>query len=104
MFIFCLDLICMKNIICFFVSIFSLVKFSFCQTTEINWERPGPGGGGATFLPTFSYLNSNNFFLRCDMTGSYLSENGGEFYKQFNFDNGASSYAYDPRDSKKMYV
>lgn len=94
----------MKNIVCFIISLFALAKISSSQTKETNWERLGPGGGGATFLPTFSYINPNNFFLRCDMTGSYLTNDGGQSYKQLNFYNGASSYAFDPRDSNKIYV
>src|SRR5437868_6834966 len=94
----------MKNIFCFFISLFALIRISFSQTKETNWERLGPGGGGATFLPTFSYRDPNIFFLRCDMTGSYLTKDGGNSYTQINFDNGASSYAFDPQDSNKIYV
>lgn len=94
----------MKKIIvlnAFFIS--SII--CYCQNRNpTNWERLGPGGGGATFLPTFSYFNQNTFFLRCDMTGSYLTKDGGVSYKQINFDNGASSYAFDPKDSNKIYV
>jgi photosystem II stability/assembly factor-like uncharacterized protein len=94
----------MKNIFCFFISLFALIRISFSQTKETNWERLGPGGGGATFLPTFSYRDPNIFFLRCDMTGSYLTKDGGNSYTEINFDNGASSYAFDPQDSNKIYV
>ena len=77
----------------------------FCQTKSNNsWERIGPGGGGATFLPTFSYQNPGQFFIRCDMTGSYLSNDGGDYYQQINFDNGASSYAFDPHNPKIIYA
>ncbi len=62
-----------------------------------NWKKMGPGGGGSTFIPTFSYNSPNDFLLRCDMTGSYLTKDGGKSYNQINFDNGASTYAYDPK-------
>jgi photosystem II stability/assembly factor-like uncharacterized protein len=74
------------------------------QATQIRWEKLGPGGGGATFIPTFSYLTSDNFLLRCDMTGSYLTRDGGVSYQQINFAGGASSYAYDPIDSNIVYI
>ena len=69
-----------------------------------NWQRLGPGGGGATFIPTFSFHNAGDFFIRCDMTGAYHSNNGGNDYQQINFDNGASCFAYDPLDSHTVYA
>jgi photosystem II stability/assembly factor-like uncharacterized protein len=72
--------------------------------TQPTWEKIGPGGGGATFIPTFSYHNTSDFLLRCDMTGSYHTKNGGESYQQTNFPNGAASFAYDPGDSQTIYI
>ncbi len=69
-----------------------------------KWEKLGPGGGGAIFIPTFSFSSPNDFLLRCDMTGSYLTKNGGDSYQQINFANGASSYAYDPLNSNTIYI
>jgi hypothetical protein len=42
--------------------------------------------------------------LRCDMTGSYLTRDGGASYQQINFAGGASSYAWDPIDSNIVYI
>ena len=42
--------------------------------------------------------------MRCDMTGSYLTNNGGNSYHQVNFANGASAYAYDPTDKNTIYI
>lgn len=94
-----------------------LMLFSFLLTTctsvkkidkdtlkDTNWEKLGPGGGGSTFIPTFSYNSANNFLVRCDMTGSYLTNNGGNSYREINFENGASAYAYDPKDSNTIYI
>ncbi|MBL7762539.1 MAG: hypothetical protein JNL23_03855, partial [Chitinophagaceae bacterium] len=47
------------------------------ENIETGWEKIGPGGGGATFIPTFSYHDAANFLIRCDMTGSYLTKDGG---------------------------
>lgn len=79
------------------------------QTTQQSvvdpeWEKFGPGGGGSTFIPTFSYQSPDDFLVRCDMTGSYLTNNGGNSYQQINFANGASCYAYDPKDSNTIYI
>lgn len=63
-----------------------------------------PGGGGATFIPTFSYSDPSTFLLRCDMTGAYLTHDGGRHYTQLNFPGGAHSFAFDPADAKIIYV
>ncbi|MEP7106978.1 MAG: hypothetical protein ABI760_03335 [Ferruginibacter sp.] len=69
-----------------------------------HWEKLGPGGGGSTFIPTFSYHSPANFLVRCDMTGSYLTNDGGDSYQQVNFANGASAYAFDPKDKNTIYI
>ena len=99
----------------FIISVFSTLIFSTvlpsckgCKDEPKNlnssWEKTGPGGGGATFIPTFSYATSDKFLLRCDMTGSYLTSDGGLSYKQINFAGGASSYAWDPLDTNIVYI
>lgn len=91
---------------------FALIIFTGCQSgTKTNnqsypsahWEKLGSGGGGATFIPTFSYSSPDRFLLRCDMTGSYLTGDGGTSYQQINFKGGASSYAWDPIDPNIVY-
>jgi photosystem II stability/assembly factor-like uncharacterized protein len=74
------------------------------QSAEIQWNKIGPGGGGAIFIPTFSYKSANDFLLRCDMTGTYLTHDGGSSYQQINLAGGASSYAWDPSDSDIVYI
>jgi len=74
------------------------------ENIETGWEKIGPGGGGATFIPTFSYQDAANFLIRCDMTGSYLTKDGGQSYQQINFPNGAAGFAYDPKDSNTIYI
>jgi len=68
------------------------------------WEKIGPGGGGSTFIPTFSYHNPDNFLVKCDMTGLYLTRNGGISYDQVNFAGGTSCFAFDPNDPNVIYV
>ena len=84
-----------------------------CQNANINisragdtiaWQKLGPGGGGSTFIPTFSDQSPNHFLVRCDMTGSYLTTNGGRSYQQINFANGANAFAYAPGDSNTIYI
>ena len=87
-----------------FTGIQSCSKGNKQELPVVNWEKLGPGGGGATFIPTFSYKTPDNFLVRCDMTGSYLTIDGGASYRQINFAGGASSYAYDPNDSNIVYI
>lgn len=95
-------------------NLFLLIFLSGCATseqqddiawrTDSGWEKLGPGGGGSTFIPTFSYETPDKFIIRCDMTGSYVTQDGGQSYAQVNFANGASCYAYDPYDPNIIYA
>lgn len=94
---------------CFFVAMVMVVcgcggSGNKVGTIPKQWELIGPGGGGATFIPTFSWHDPDHFLVRCDMTGSYLTRDGGASYQQINFANGASSFAFDPRDSNIVYI
>ena len=74
------------------------------ESSQTQWEKMGPGGGGSTFIPTFSYHTPDKFLVRCDMTGTYLTYNGGISYRQINFTGGATCYAFDPNDSTTIYA
>lgn len=69
-----------------------------------GWSVIGPGGGGSTFIPTFSPHSEDTMLVRCDMTGGYLSQNGGASWKMLNFVGGSQNFAFDPSDSERMYV
>ena len=93
------------------ICILILIIISACGSEEAkqqenssDWVKIGPGGGGATFFPTFSYQTDQQFLVRCDMTGSYLTKDGGDSYRQINFANGANSFAFDPHDFETIYV
>jgi photosystem II stability/assembly factor-like uncharacterized protein len=89
-----------------------IVCAAACNTTSETrenspssaWQKLGPGGGGATFIPTFSYQSPSNFLIKCDMTGSYITNNGGTSYHQVNFANGASAFAFDPNNKNTIYI
>jgi photosystem II stability/assembly factor-like uncharacterized protein len=83
---------------------FKVSNGSYQKADQPQWLKIGPGGGGATFIPTFSYHNTSRFLLRCDMTGSYLTSDGGKSYRQFNFPDGAGSFAFDPADANTIYI
>lgn len=88
-----------------------IIAFNACKTSDnkrnpasTTWEKLGPGGGGATFIPTFSHESPDNFMIRCDMTGAYITNNGGSSYHQVNFANGSSAFAFDPNDKNIIYI
>ena len=69
-----------------------------------DWEILGPGGGGATFFPTFHPTDPQRVAIRCDMTGIYLSDNGGASWKMYNLQGVAQTFAFDPQDSEVVYA
>ncbi len=94
----------------FTVSLLIAVLGPSCQRSEpINsepagWAVIGPGGGGSTFIPTFSPHDDDTILLRCDMTGGYLTTNGGLSWKMLNFVGGSQAFAFDSLDPKRMYA
>ncbi|MGH9505113.1 MAG: hypothetical protein ACRD20_19850 [Terriglobales bacterium] len=73
-------------------------------------ERPGdfrvigPGGGGAMFNPTISPLDPNTILISCDMTGSYITHDGGRTWRMFNLRGVVDFFVFDPLDAKTMYA
>ena len=80
-----------------------------CVTTA--WaERPGnfrvigPGGGGAMFNPTISPHDVDTVLVSCDMTGSYITHDGGQTWRMFNLRGVVNFFVFDPQDPKIMYA
>jgi photosystem II stability/assembly factor-like uncharacterized protein len=69
-----------------------------------NWKIIGPGGGGGQFNPTISPHGANDVLISCDMTGSYLSQDGGDTWRMFNLRGVARFYVFDPGDPNVIYV
>lgn len=88
------------------------VVFSRCNVSKENsqqtdakaWGYMGIGGGGAMFYPAVSPHNSDLVFVSCDMTGSYVTYNGGESWQAFNLRGVTSSYIFDPIDANTVYA
>ena len=43
-----------------------------------NFTVVGPGGGGAMYHATISPHDPNEVLVACDMTGAYISHDGGQ--------------------------
>ncbi len=69
-----------------------------------QWGFIGPGGGGAMFNPAINPSDSNNVFVSCDMTGSFVTYDGGTRWRMFNLRGVTKFYSFDPDDSKTVYA
>ncbi len=69
-----------------------------------GWQIIGPGGGGAQFLPTISPHDPNTVLVACDMTGAYITHDGGQTWREFNLRTRVDSFAFDPVDPKTIYA
>ena len=69
-----------------------------------RWEIIGPGGGGAQFHPTVSPHNPNRVLVACDMSGSYLTEDGGASWRMFNLGSPTQFFVWDPHNPKVIYA
>jgi photosystem II stability/assembly factor-like uncharacterized protein len=85
------------------------VTLLLCLT--YTWaERPGdfrvigPGGGGAMFNPTISPHDAKTVLVSCDMSGSYITHDGGQTWRMFNLRGVVDFFVFDPRDPKTMYA
>ena len=64
----------------------------------------GPGGGGAQFIPTVSPHDPRRMLVACDMTGAYITQNGGNTWAQFNLRDRVHSFAFDPIEPDTIYA
>jgi len=69
-----------------------------------GWRRIGPGGGGAQFIPTVSPHDPGTVLVRCDMTGGYVSRDGGASWGMFNLGGVVRFFAFDPLDARTLYA
>lgn len=69
-----------------------------------RWTIIGPGGGGATFLPTINPHDNNNVITVCDMTGAYVTYDAGESWREFNLKTRVDAVAFDPVDGNTIYA
>ena len=69
-----------------------------------GWRIIGPGGGGATMLPTISPHDPRVVLVACDMTGAYITEDGGDSWRMFNLGDVVASFAFDPADPNVIYA
>ena len=64
----------------------------------------GPGGGGAMFHPTISPHDPDTVLVSCDMTGSYITHDGGKSWRMFNLRGVVHFFVFDPLNRKVIYA
>ena len=68
------------------------------------WRVIGPGGGGTMRRPAISPHDPNVVVLGCDMTGAYLTLDGGASWRMINFGSVPTSFAFDPSRLQTIYA
>lgn len=68
------------------------------------WRVLSPGGGGAQFNPVISPVDPQLVLVSCDMTGSYISVDGGDSWRMFNLRGVVRFFLLDPLDSNTIYA
>ncbi len=69
-----------------------------------GWRILGPGGGGSLYHPTISPHDSRIALVACDMTGAYLTRDGGATWRMFNLGEPVRAFLFDPLDANVIYA
>src|ERR1041385_2520760 len=64
----------------------------------------GPGGGGAMFHPAVSPHDRDTVLVNCDMTGAYISHDGGKSWRMFSLRGVVQFFVFDPLDKNVIYA
>ncbi len=68
------------------------------------WRVIGPGGGGTMRRPAVSPHDTRLVVEGCDMTGAYITRDGGLSWRMFNLGTPPTSFAFDPKDARVIYA
>ena len=68
------------------------------------WKVIGMGGGGTTQHPAISPHDARIELEACDMTGAYITTDGGNSFRMFNLRNGVRCYGFDPSKANVIYA
>ena len=68
------------------------------------WTIIGPGGGGTMIAPAISPHDPSLVLEHCDMTGAYITQDGGLSWRIFNLRSGIETFAFDPSNPKRIFA
>jgi photosystem II stability/assembly factor-like uncharacterized protein len=69
-----------------------------------TWGFVGNGGGGAMFNPAVSPHNVDYAYVACDMSGSYVTYNGGLSWRMFSLRGPVRYFVFDQVDTNTVYA
>src|SRR6266542_318696 len=81
-----------------------LAALAVAAPVPSRWRIVGPGGGGSVFHPTISPHDSRIALVACDMTGAYLTRDGGAHWRIFNLGETVRGFFFDPINSSVIYA
>ena len=89
----------------FTLALLAMLGSGYGQAPRLSrWQIVGPGGGGTMIAPTISPRDSKLVFVHCDMTGGYISEDGGSSWRMFNLRGNVTMVALDPNHGDVVYA
>jgi photosystem II stability/assembly factor-like uncharacterized protein len=86
------------------LGLISIICLAALRAHAEDFTVVGPGGGGAMFNATISPHDPNEVLIACDMTGSYISHDGGSSWRMFNLRGTVRFFAFDPLDAHTLYA
>ena len=73
-----------------------------------QWEPVGLAGGGGMFAPAISPVDPNLMMINCDMSGAYISEDGGRHWRMIHHEqlqgNTQCRPGFHPTDADIIYA
>ncbi|MFC1582042.1 hypothetical protein ACFL4W_00750 [Planctomycetota bacterium] len=78
------------------------------RAQEVPWTPRGLSGGGGMYCPGISPANPELMMINCDMSGAYISENGGRDWRMINCNEHRTSTrcypAFHPTEADTIYA
>ena len=69
-----------------------------------GWRSVGPGGGGGQLYPAFSPFDDDHMIQFSDMSGSYMTRDGGKTWTPFSLKFVGYSAAFHPKEKEVVYA
>jgi photosystem II stability/assembly factor-like uncharacterized protein len=103
--------VCQRSGLASFFHVVASLSITFAAAAEgplRSWEPVGLSGGGGMFAPAISPADPNLMMLNCDMSGAYLTADGGRnwrmiHHQQLRSDTGCRP-AFHPSDPSTIYA
>jgi photosystem II stability/assembly factor-like uncharacterized protein len=86
------------------LGIAAVLAYAAAAPLDEQWSIIGPGGGGSLFHPTVSPHDSRTALVACDMTGAYITHDGGATWRIFNLGEPVQFFVFDPLDANVIYA